>query len=297
MSTLIEVENGQSFKGQELVVMLSAVKTNTSVNGEYYQLTFQDNTGVLDGVMWKIPPHLKNLHQQCIDEEGLYVAVTGRASLYKGKMQLSAENLEVLDASEVNPLKFLPVVAQDRTELWKKVKELIAQVQDEEYQNLLLAFFNHEEWRNGYVTGIGGVKMHHNYIGGLLEHSVQVTSTALFAADGAFMFPNLNRCLIITGGLLHDIGKIKEYLYQKSIAYNPNGIEHRYEGVSMLDVLIDRQNLSIDAVKLKQLKNIIMSHHGTWGDTNIRMETPEAVVIHHADCISAHVNGFKEPRK
>lgn len=296
MSTLLEIENGQLLKNRDLVTMLSSVRQNVSSNGPYYQLTFQDNSGIVEGVMWKIPSHLQDLVERCEKEEGLYVAVTGKVGQYKNKIQINADNLEILSSEDVNPLQFLPVVPQDRTELWAKVKELIAQVQDEDYKQLLLAFFNHEEWRNGYVSGVGGLKMHHNYIGGLMEHSIQVTSTALFAADGAFMFPNLNRSLIITGGLLHDIGKIKEYLYSKSIAYNQNGIEHRYEGISMLDVLIDRHNLSIDPVKLKQLKNIIMSHHGTWGDPNVKMETPEAVVIHHADCISAHVNGFKGGR-
>lgn len=289
--TIAELNVGDILN-ENVTLLLSSATMKPSKKEPFFQLNFQDKTGSIEGVMWKIPLHLNNLSELCIEKQGVVVSVIGKVTEYQGKVQLTADDLVILPEDQVDPTQFLPVVAQDRSEMWKTVKNLISQVRDAEYRNLLTVFFNDEKIRSGFVNGIGGLRHHHNSIGALMEHTIQVTSLALYAAEGPFMFPNLNKDLIITGGLLHDIGKIKEYLFSKAFLYNPYGIEHRYEGVAMIDVMIERHKLTIDPLKLKQLKNIIMSHHGEWGDQSIKAETPEATAIHHADCISAHVNGY-----
>lgn len=290
--TISELTVGDNFTSEkELMLMVSSVKVQKSARGEYFQLGFQDKSGSIGGVMWEVPKSLENLPDLCTENEGVVVSFIGDVTEFKGVKQLTAKRLILIPDTEIDPTNFVPVVPQDRSEMWKEVRKLIAEVQDTEYKSLLVAVFNDITIRNNFVNGIGGVYHHHNYIGGLLEHTLQVVKLALAAVDAPFCFPNLNRDLIITGALLHDLGKTKEYLFSKSLSYNPTGIEHRYEGVAMIDLVIYKNELEVDPLKLKQLKNIIMSHHGDYGDSSIKIETPEGIVIHHADCTSAHVNG------
>lgn len=290
--TITELVVGDQFSTEgALVLMVSSVKVQKSQRGEYFQLTFQDKSGSMNGVMWEIPSSLKDLPEICAAQEGVVAHFLGDVTEFKGTKQLTAKRLILVPEEEVDPTNFVPVVTHDRGEMWQEIRRLIAEVKDPEYKSLLVAVFNDVEVRNNFVSGIGGVYHHHNYIGGLMEHTLQVTRIALGAIDAPFAFPNLNRDLIITGGILHDIGKTKEYLFTKAISYNTNAIEHRYEGVAMLDLIIYKNELSIAPEKLKLVKNIIMSHHGSFGDASIKIESPEGVVIHHSDCISAFVNG------
>lgn len=291
--TISELVVGDSFKNEgELMLMVSAVKPSKSQRGDYYQLTFQDKSGSTNGVMWEIQEGFENFEAEVIENQGIVVSFIGDVTEFKGSKQLTAKKLVVIPDSQIDPTNFVPVVPQDRSEMWKEVRRLIAEVQDVDYKALLVAVFNDPTIRANFVNGIGGIRHHHNYIGGLMEHTLQVTKFALNVVDSKYGFSNLNRDLISTGGLLHDIGKTKEYLFQKSLSMNPNGVEHRYEGVAMLDLVIFQNKLDIDAGKLRKLKNIIMSHHGSYGDASIKIESPEGEVIHHADCISAFVNGY-----
>lgn len=290
--TISELTVGDQFSSEgALVLMVSSIKVQKSQRGEYFQLSLQDKSGSMDGVMWEIPSSLKELPKICEEQQGVVVHFLGDVTEFKGKKQLTAKRLVPVPEGEIDPTHFVPVVAHDRGEMWKEIRRLISEVQDPEYKSLLVAVFNDVEIRNNFVSGVGGIYHHHNYIGGLLEHTLQVTKFALNAVDAPFAFPNLNRDLIITGGILHDIGKIKEYLFTKAISYNTDAIEHRYEGVAMLDLIIYKNELVISPQKLKLVKNIIMSHHGSYGDASIKIESPEGVIIHHSDCISAFVNG------
>lgn len=299
MSKLIaELQNGDRFaKEGELVLLINSIEEKTSKRGPYYAMTFQDRTGVIQGNMWEIPAHLKELKQECEAADGLFASVYAEVSLYMDKPQLNVKDVKILDESQVDITDFIPKSKHDGRAMWEDLKALIASVEDPEYKALLVAVFNDPEIRNNYYKAIAALKHHHNYIHGLLEHSLQVTHTALKSTEVPFTPQILNRSLIIAGGLLHDIGKIYEYLYSKTMAMNPVGIEHRYGGLLIINDVVKKYNVQISPEKLKKVQNVIMSHHGQFGDTNIRFESLEANLIHLADMISAHVLHIEERKE
>lgn len=290
-----DLELGKSYSGRELILKLSSVQKGTfkSKPGFFYTLNFQDNTGMIGGKMWDVPQKLVelNLEKECLENQGLYTAIIGDVSDYRGTLQLNVKDLDIVPDKDVNPSDFLPVVHRDRKELIAQLRSLINQIENPQLKKLVVAIFTEDEYFNGFINGIGGLKHHHNYVGGLLEHTIQVVLIAIHAAENPFLFPEVNKDLVIAGGLCHDIGKVKEYLFTKSFTMNPHGIEHRYEGIGIVERTIQKHNLEIEPKLLRDFKHIIASHHGSFSDSSLRLDTPESVIIHNADCMSAHVNG------
>lgn len=294
--TIIELQTGDRFaREMELVLMLTSVEKKVSKRGDYYAVTFQDKSGVISGNMWEIPAHLKSLKEDCEANGGLYVSVYGEVTSYQGKNQLNVKDLKTLLQNQVIVEDFIPVSKFDKRAMWESLKQLITQTEDEEYRSLLIAVFNDPETRDKFISAIAALKHHHNYASGLLEHSLQVTLAALKMTEVPFAPQILDRSLITAGGLLHDIGKINEYQYSAAFRMNPNGIEHRYGGLLIIDNIVRKYNVPISPEKLKKVQNIIMSHHGQFGDTNIRYESHEANLIHLADMVSAHILHHEEP--
>lgn len=298
MSTRIaDLKTNDVKVGRELVLLASNITRGQFKNDKkpkdafYWKIDFQDITGIVSGNMWEVPSNLFYLEEKCKNEHGVYVAVSCSVSTYNEKLQLTITNLEELDVRDINASDFLPVAFRDRTTLVTKFKSIVSQIADPEYRSLVITTFSDQELFDKYSRGIGGIKMHHNYIGGLLEHTIQIALLAIYSATDTFMFPELDKDLLIVGAIFHDIGKIEEYLYDKSFCMNEDEVEHRYGGISLLDMIIYKNNISISRDKVKKIKNIIMSHHGEFGDKNIRFETPEAIVIHACDLLSSHVNG------
>ncbi len=281
---------------QDVTVMLNRVQKHPfrSKAGEYLSLDFQDRSGVISGRMWDIPHDLDDLGERCTANSGLYVNLTCQAEEYQGKLQLIVKHMAVVPDESVDIRDFLPTTIHDVDDLSKELNQFIEEVRDTEYKTLLTAVFS--EYASEFANGIGGIKMHHSYVGGLLEHTLQVTILAVHACDHPILFPELNRDLVITGSLLHDIGKVDEYLYRRAFAMDPTGVEHRYGGIALLERVVVSHGLSIESKKLRDLKHIIMTHHGPYGDETLRMDIPEAVVVHNSDALSGKVNGMLQDK-
>lgn len=141
-----------------------------------------------------------------------------------------------------------------------------------------------------------GIRNHHAYLGGLLEHVV----TLLEGADRlAPLYPELNRDLLFMGIFLHDIGKVRELSCERVFGYTDEGqlVGHLVIGVEMLDEKVarvpDLTGEPFPAELLLRLKHMILSHHGTYefGSPRLPM-TPEAVALHHLDNFDAKVHSF-----
>lgn len=285
-----DLKVGDTFKREgEFKALLVSAEKKKSQRGEFLALTYQDKSGVISGNMWEIPSALSDLPERVKEEDGLFVSVMGEVTFFNNANQLTARSLTFYEEKDMNPADFIPVVNGDRKVMWEEVKKLINMVEDQDYKMLLVAVFNDAIIREGYLNAIAAIKHHHNYIGGLLEHSLQVCHIALASIGIPFFAPTVNKDLIITGALLHDIGKIEEYSYSKSMKMNPIGINHRYSGVSIIDRVVYQNKLNIDMEKVAKIKNIIMTHHGVYGDETLRYESQEAILIHHSDGISAEL--------
>lgn len=291
---ITDLKERDTYAGEQLQLLINSVKRMAFKNKEgcYYSLSLQDSSGTVEGKIWNVYPEIEDLPEKCVEQEGVYVYVSCSVESYNGKPQLNISKVIEIPEDQVTYEKFIPICQKDRNDLFLQVRNLISKVKDSEYRQFIISVFSDEELRKGFIDGIGGLKHHHNYRGGLLEHSLQVTIGALSFCNNEYLFPELNQDLLIVGGLIHDIGKTREYLYNKNFSMNPNEVEHRYSGVGIVDQVILKNNLTISQEKVWNIKHIIISHHGHWGDQNIKCLTPEATVIQHCDEISAHVNEY-----
>ncbi|WP_425443309.1 3'-5' exoribonuclease YhaM family protein [Thermodesulforhabdus norvegica] len=157
------------------------------------------------------------------------------------------------------------------------------------YRALWDAFLLDKELQKGFVKAPGAVKIHHSYLGGLLQHTVGVLRLVDAMCD---IYRELNRDLILTGALLHDIGKIREYSYDLELGVTDEGrlLGHIVIGLQIFDSLLKKVG-SIPEEKSLLLRHLIASHHGQleFGSPKVPM-TREALVLHFADNIDARLN-------
>jgi 3'-5' exoribonuclease len=157
-------------------------------------------------------------------------------------------------------------------------------------------FLTDETVMAGLKRAPAGVKLHHAYHGGLLEHIVNVLETAVRVID---LYPQVDRSLLLSGIFLHDLGKIRELAFDESFAYTDEGqlIGHLVIGIEMLNEKTPAVEQALGAAfpheTLLRLKHLIVSHHGSYefGSPKLPM-TPEAIALHHLDNLDAKVNEF-----
>jgi 3'-5' exoribonuclease len=157
----------------------------------------------------------------------------------------------------------------------------------------LTLIFSDVETAEAFQTAPAAKGFHHSYIGGLLEHTLSVTRLIDHAARH---YGDVDRDLLITGGILHDIGKIDEFSYRKMIDYTDEGrlIGHIVMGLEMVDKKIDEIEDFPEGLAL-ELRHILLSHHGVleYGSPK-RPKTVEALIVNYMDDLDAKVNAFRE---
>ena len=146
-----------------------------------------------------------------------------------------------------------------------------------------------------FLQNPAGMKLHHAYIGGLLQHSVNVTRLAVAMADA---LGGMDKDLIIAGALLHDIGKIREISAGMGFPYTNEGRLLGHIAMGVLMVQHEADVLKMPASTLEQLMHILLSHHGDRENGSpVECETKEAFVVHYADELDATINQFKPVRE
>lgn len=255
-------------------------------NGKpYMTIKLVDRGGEVEGRVWD---RVSEFDAQF--EKDDFIVVQGKASVYLGKMQLVIQDLRKIDDSEVDLADFLPLSPRSQTEMLAELQTLVESLGDNFLRALLTAFFCDSALLQRYAAAPAAKSMHHVYVGGLLEHSLAV---AALCEDVCRRYPELNRDLLMTGALLHDIGKVGELSYARTFDYTDEGklIGHIVLGVEMIE---DRAR-SIDGFprELAMLvKHLILSHHGQYEyGSPKRPKTLEAVVLNFLDDLDSKING------
>jgi len=185
----------------------------------------------------------------------------------------------------------LPATSKDVEAMAESIVEFIESLKNPHLGALLRAFWNDDDFRRGFVRSPAARNIHHAYLGGLLEHTLNVTQ---LAEECAKLYPELDRDLLLTMAILHDIGKIKELGAEAEIIYTREGllVGHINLGLEMLD---EKIALVEDFPKELAIRcrHILLSHHGEleWGSP-IVPKTPEAMVLHYLDNLDAKTNIF-----
>jgi 3'-5' exoribonuclease len=257
-------------------------------NGKpYLSLKLMDRSGELEGRIWDRVDEFSSLFDR--DD---FILVAGKASLYMGKMQLVVQELTRLREDSVDLADFLPVAARPVVEMIADLKARAAGIEDPSLRALLQAFLADEEFVAAYSRAPAAKAMHHVYLGGLLEHSLAVAS---LADDICNRYPGLNRDLLVTGALLHDVGKVNELRYARSFEYTDVGklLGHIVIGVEMIEEKL-RSLPDFPRELAILLKHLLLSHHGQYEyGSPKRPKTLEAVILNFIDDLDSKINGVR----
>jgi 3'-5' exoribonuclease len=271
--------------------------TAMAKNGKpYMTLKLMDRSGEVEGRIWDRVDQLSAM----FDKDD-FVQVFAKSSVYLGKMQLIVQDLKLVPEETVDLADFLPVSKRSQGEMRDELDTLLNSLQDPYISSLLRSFFDDQEFYARYSKAPAAKGMHHVYIGGLLEHSLAVTA---LACDVASRYPQVNRDLLISGTLLHDVGKVVELSYQRSFDYTDEGklLGHIIIGVQMVEDRV-RDIPEFPRELATMIKHLLLSHHGQYEyGSPKRPKFLEAVVLNFIDDLDSKINGVlshieKEPNR
>lgn len=255
--------------------------------GQYLQVTLADRTGSMPARAWERGEELAaRFKAQDV------VWVQGHVEEYRGQLQLIIKDIDRAGESHYDRADLLESTRRDVADLIARLLGFIAQVREPHLRQLLESFFGDDSLLRSFCEAPGAKALHHSHIGGLLEHTVAVVTILLTVHD---LHPELDRDLLITGGLLHDVGKMQELAVGTSIEYTDRG---RLLGHIVLTDRLVRQKIQSIAGFPQELddllSHILLSHHGQkeYGAPIVPM-TPEACALHYADNLDAHVQYFQ----
>ncbi len=274
------------------VYLLTAVERRQKKNGEpFFMLEVTDASGSLSGVIWDNHETLDDGRTSRDD----FVHVQGDIGEYNGRLQMTMRRVSRVPDEEVDKSAFLPVSPRPREDMERELDEWIARVEHPDCRKLLNKVFGHERLRELYCTAPAAVQIHEAYIHGLLEHTLKVMRIADAFAG---VHPPVHRDVLITGTLLHDIGKIRELKWDRSLTYTSHGrlLGHISMGASMVDALINelRKHEDFDREVQAHILHLLLSHHGKleWGSPVVP-KTKEALILHYADHAEAYLASFE----
>ena len=252
----------------------------------YLTVQLKDKSGGIEGKVWD---NALDFDRQF--KKGDIIFIEGRAASYKNSIQISIIDIKKIAWEEVEPADYLPAVNGDVNVMFNEMICYIEKVNDKYLRALLNSFFQEEKTISLFKRAPAAKGFHHIYLGGLLEHTLSVVRLLEKVSDH---YPDLNKDMIIAGGILHDIGKIYEFSYDNIIDYSDEGrlIGHIVMGVEMIN-----KNIAVIPdfpVQLAlELRHIILSHHGEFEfGSPKRPKTLEALVVHYIDDMDAKFNAF-----
>ena len=272
----------------DIFVLSEKILAQKKDGNNFLNVTLSDKTGTIKGVVWdnvdKITAGVTS---------GDFVHIKGNVNDYKGSLQLVIKKMETFSADEVDPADFLPMTRRNIESMFERLLRITSSVETACLKKLIQAFWNDKEFVRKFNTAPAAKKMHHAYIGGLLEHTLSMVSLADKVAGH---YSGINRDLLIAGAMLHDIGKTEEFEYQFRIDYSDQGrlLNHIVIGIEMLDEkLLEIKDFPEE--KMLLLKHMIVSHHGTreFGSPE-PPKTIEAVILNYIDEIDSKVNGIRD---
>jgi len=274
------------------ILRKKAIRTKFNSDEIYLSLELGDASQRINGTVWEKPQEV----YEAI-ELGDIMKVKATAIHFKDKLHLNIEKIRKAEESdEFDIEELVPVVDKDRDALLSHLDELIASVENSYLKELLKLVFTDREIRQQFKDAPGGKLWHHNYLGGLLEHTLSVTDIADRVGQ---MYPIIKRDLIIAAGLLHDIGKISSYTYKTLIDFTDDGrlVGHIVIGAQMVkDKIREIRDFPKDLEM--ELTHLILSHQGKLEHASpVVPMTLEGLILYYADEIDSNANAYQRITK
>lgn len=267
--------------------ILSTANMGQSRNGPYWNVSFQDCTGSINGKIWSP----KSAEYPMLNA-GSFVQVQGVVESYRDTLQLKVEHLIVLPDSQqnINLADFLPASKELPEVMLEIIEDLITEhMKHKPWKKFCRKVLRNDDIRARLLKAPGAKTVHHAYIGGLLEHSLSVARICMAMCDH---YPALDRQTLLAGAIFHDLGKAWELSGGLINEYTDEGrlLGHIQLGQEKLQPFLQKAKDLDPELKL-HLTHLITSHHGEHEfGSPVRPKTPEAFVLHHADNLDAKMN-------
>ncbi|MCR4588964.1 MAG: HD domain-containing protein [Lachnospiraceae bacterium] len=287
MKYIQELRDGDRMSDVYLIKHKQAAVTK---NGKPYEnVILQDKTGTIDAKIWE--PNSAGIGDFDVLD---YVEIVGEVSSYNGQLQVSIKRARLCHEGEYNPANYLPMSSKNIDEMYNALLGLINSVQNKYLKYVLEDLFvKDEKFIKEFKYSSAAKAVHHGFVGGLLEHTLSVTQLCDFFSK---QYPKLNRDLLITAAICHDIGKTKELSAFPKNDYTDEGqfIGHIVIGVEMVDKIIDNIP-DFPPFLAAELRHCILSHHGEleFGSPK-KPAIMEAVALNFADNTDAKMETFTE---
>lgn len=287
------IADAARFEGQSVTTyfVLAAIAARDGKTGKpYLALTFADKTGQLEGRMWD---EFDGVLDSC--KPGSYVKVQARVDKYQGKFQLVASKLRPASAAEIDTADFVPTTEFDVAEMDAELRGYVAAFRHSDLRRLVLAFLDDPALGPAFRTAPAAKRLHHAWIGGLLEHVLCLVRVCLATAP---FYPEVDPDLLVAGAILHDFGKVRELSWGSTFDYTLEGqlIGH----ISIVQGLLHEKVAALDAEARANrgqpfpqplrvlVEHMLLSHHGKYefGSPKLPM-TPEAMLLSALDDLEA----------
>jgi 3'-5' exoribonuclease len=285
IADLAGLEEGRSFDSYFLLLLKQQRTTRT--NKPYLNLILADRTGQLEARVWD--PGDPRIAKDA--ERGDVVKARGSVSRFDDRLQMKVDQLRKATAAETDRTDLLPSTTLNVDMLWQELMGFVESFTDPHLKQLVTALLSDPKLAQAYREAPAARQLHHAWLGGLLEHVVSLLKLADRVAPH---YPVLHRDLLLTGVILHDIGKVQELAWEAGFEYTVEGtlLGHIQMGIAMVEKAIE--GLPDFPPRLKVLvEHLILSHHGKleFGSPKLPM-IPEALVLNFVDDLDAKMQAI-----
>lgn len=287
MRYIQDLREGDMIKNDIYLCKSKQILTGKS-GKEYVSLILQDKTGTIDAKIWDFNNEIEQY--EAMD----FVHIDARVTSFQDALQLNISRIYKSREGEYYPEDYFPKTNKDVEEMYRKIKNYIGAIKDSKLKILLEDFFVKDiAFVKKFKDHSAAKSVHHGFMGGLLEHTLSVVNMCDYYASN---YPIINRDLLITAAMLHDIGKVDELSPFPRNDYTDEGqlLGHIFIGAKKVSERIDSIN-NFPAKLAGELIHCILAHHGEleYGSPK-KPATIEAMALHFADNTDAKLQTMTE---
>ena len=283
------IESLREGEGINEIYLVKSKKSDLTKTGKPYEkVVLSDKTGNVDAMIWE--PNSAGIEDFDVLD---YIMVNAVVNSYQGANQLSIKRVRKCGEGEYDPRDYVPVSERDIDEMWTQLLAHVNSVKNPCLKKLLDAFFSDEEFANKFKKSSAAKAVHHGFMGGLLEHTLSVTNLCEYYSKA---YPMLNRDLLISVAILHDIGKTRELSDFPQNDYTDEGqlMGHIVMGAHMAMEKMDKIG-DFPQKLYAEVTHCILAHHGEYEFGSPKKPAlMEAVALHFADNTDAKMETMKE---
>ncbi len=286
MTYIKEYKEGNKFSGIYLCKSRQVLKTKAGKT--YYSLILQDKTGVIDAKVWELNNGIEDFSEMD------FIMTEGMITMFQGSRQVNVSRIRKAQEGEYDPAEYIPASKYDREEMYEELKKYIFSIGEPHLREMAEKYFvKDSDFVKRFKTHSAAKSVHHGFVGGLLQHTLAVTKLCDFFAAN---YPVLDRDLLITAAIFHDIGKMWEISEFPANEYTDEGqlLGHIFLGAE----LIGKEAALIPGfpeVLARELRHCILAHHGEleYGSPK-KPALAEAMALCFADNLDAKMETMTE---